>query len=264
MRHYADDAPAAERSEVSSTAANGESRRRVLYPRAGTLGGCTAHNAMIFVYPHNSDWDQLADLTGDRRGGPRRCAPTSSGWSTAATGRSSGFWRGSASNPTPPRLGRLAATREGDPARRRSATAICATPSSNRATPLRRTRRRAADRVAMASRAGAIPTTGDVIRRTPSASATAADDQEPPRVGARERLLDVAQAYPDRLTIETNALATRVLFDGTAGGRRRVSEGRPPVPRARARRRRAGETAQALRDARGDPRRAARSTRRSC
>ena len=37
----------------------------VWYPRAGTLGGCTAHNAMILVYPSNSDWDQLADLTGD-------------------------------------------------------------------------------------------------------------------------------------------------------------------------------------------------------
>jgi len=37
----------------------------VLYPRAGTLGGCTAHNAMILVYPHNADWDYIADLTGD-------------------------------------------------------------------------------------------------------------------------------------------------------------------------------------------------------
>ena len=37
----------------------------VLYPRAGTLGGCTAHNAMITVYPHNSDWDDIAKLTGD-------------------------------------------------------------------------------------------------------------------------------------------------------------------------------------------------------
>src|SRR3954462_15903793 len=37
----------------------------VLYPRAGTLGGCTAHNAMIFVYPHNADWDHIASLTGD-------------------------------------------------------------------------------------------------------------------------------------------------------------------------------------------------------
>src|SRR5262249_18992968 len=32
------------------------------------------------------------------------------------------------------------------------------------------------------------------------------------RAGARERVLDVAGRYPDRLTIELNALATRVLF----------------------------------------------------
>ena len=38
----------------------------VLYPRAGTLGGCTAHNAMILVYPHNADWDGIAHLTGDQ------------------------------------------------------------------------------------------------------------------------------------------------------------------------------------------------------
>ncbi|KAG9252569.1 alcohol dehydrogenase [Emericellopsis atlantica] len=37
----------------------------VLYPRAGTLGGCAAHNALITIYPHASDWDKLAKLTGD-------------------------------------------------------------------------------------------------------------------------------------------------------------------------------------------------------
>jgi choline dehydrogenase len=37
----------------------------VLYPRASALGGCTAHNAMIFMYPHDSDWDGIAELTGD-------------------------------------------------------------------------------------------------------------------------------------------------------------------------------------------------------
>ena len=37
----------------------------VLYPRAGCLGGCTAHNAMITVYPHNDDWDEIAKITGD-------------------------------------------------------------------------------------------------------------------------------------------------------------------------------------------------------
>ncbi|KAK0386813.1 hypothetical protein NLU13_6649 [Sarocladium strictum] len=37
----------------------------VLYPRSGTLGGCAAHNALITVYPHASDWNKLATLTGD-------------------------------------------------------------------------------------------------------------------------------------------------------------------------------------------------------
>lgn len=36
-----------------------------LYPRTGTLGGCTAHNALIAVYPHRSDFDNVATITGD-------------------------------------------------------------------------------------------------------------------------------------------------------------------------------------------------------
>ena len=37
----------------------------VWYPRAGTLGGCTAHNAMITVLPQDSDWNYIAQITGD-------------------------------------------------------------------------------------------------------------------------------------------------------------------------------------------------------
>jgi choline dehydrogenase len=37
----------------------------VFYPRAGALGGCTAHNAQIVVYPADEDWDGIANLTGD-------------------------------------------------------------------------------------------------------------------------------------------------------------------------------------------------------
>ncbi len=37
----------------------------IFYPRAGTLGGCTAHNAMITVYGHASDWDYIARITSD-------------------------------------------------------------------------------------------------------------------------------------------------------------------------------------------------------
>ncbi len=40
-------------------------RGGVLYPRAGALGGCTAHNALITLCPHESDWDAIADACGD-------------------------------------------------------------------------------------------------------------------------------------------------------------------------------------------------------
>ena len=46
--------------------ADASGRRGVLYPRASTLGGCTAHHAMILMAPHESDWNAIADLTGDR------------------------------------------------------------------------------------------------------------------------------------------------------------------------------------------------------
>ncbi|EED17822.1 choline dehydrogenase, putative [Talaromyces stipitatus ATCC 10500] len=38
----------------------------ILYPRAGTLGGCTAHNAMITVTAQDADWQYIADITGDK------------------------------------------------------------------------------------------------------------------------------------------------------------------------------------------------------
>src|SRR5262249_1125243 len=59
VRHYADDAQQACDPKFLPE------HDGVWYPRAGTLGGCTAHNAMIFVAPSPSDWNYLADLTGD-------------------------------------------------------------------------------------------------------------------------------------------------------------------------------------------------------
>jgi choline dehydrogenase len=37
----------------------------IFYPRAGTLGGCVTHNALILITPHASDWDGIASITGD-------------------------------------------------------------------------------------------------------------------------------------------------------------------------------------------------------
>jgi choline dehydrogenase len=38
----------------------------ILYPRGSALGGSTAVNAMVMVYPHDRDFDDIADATGDR------------------------------------------------------------------------------------------------------------------------------------------------------------------------------------------------------
>ncbi|KAL1849776.1 hypothetical protein Plec18167_008464 [Paecilomyces lecythidis] len=37
----------------------------ILYPRTGTLGGCSAHNAMITIYPFESDWNNIVSITGN-------------------------------------------------------------------------------------------------------------------------------------------------------------------------------------------------------
>jgi choline dehydrogenase len=42
----------------------------IVYPRAGTLGGCGSHNALISVYPHKSDWRYIESLTGDSSWSP--------------------------------------------------------------------------------------------------------------------------------------------------------------------------------------------------
>jgi choline dehydrogenase len=59
VRHYADSVRQAKDPKFSAA------RGGVLYPRAATLGGCTAHNAMIFMLPHDSDWEHIAQSTRD-------------------------------------------------------------------------------------------------------------------------------------------------------------------------------------------------------
>jgi len=66
VRHYTDDAQQAKDSKKVSV----DGRDTVWYPRAGTLGGCTAHNAMITVVPQDSDWDNIVNITGDASWAP--------------------------------------------------------------------------------------------------------------------------------------------------------------------------------------------------
>ncbi|KUI70353.1 Choline dehydrogenase, mitochondrial [Cytospora mali] len=44
----------------------GSKQLGIYYPRSGTLGGCAEHNALVGVLPPASDWDYIAEITGDK------------------------------------------------------------------------------------------------------------------------------------------------------------------------------------------------------
>ena len=85
VRHYADP-----RQQARDPKAGPEG---VFYPRAGTLGGCTAHNAMIFMAPHDADWNGIAALTGDPAGRRHACVAIFNASRIATIGRSGGCFR---------------------------------------------------------------------------------------------------------------------------------------------------------------------------
>lgn len=81
VRHYADDARQARDYKTSYTTPEGKLYTGLsppegskilgtLYPRTRTLGGCTAHNALVAIYPHRSDFQYVASLTGDASWAP--------------------------------------------------------------------------------------------------------------------------------------------------------------------------------------------------
>ena len=59
VRHYSDQTQQ-EKDTKFVPAENG-----ILYPRASTIGGCSVHNALMMVYPSNSDWENIVAVTGD-------------------------------------------------------------------------------------------------------------------------------------------------------------------------------------------------------
>jgi choline dehydrogenase-like flavoprotein len=70
VRHYADDVRQLRDPKYQVEQAAG--RKGVYYPRARTLGGCTAHYAMIIIRPHDSDWRAIRDVTGDPSWAPEK------------------------------------------------------------------------------------------------------------------------------------------------------------------------------------------------
>ncbi|TVY50637.1 Oxygen-dependent choline dehydrogenase [Lachnellula cervina] len=81
VRHYEDDARQELDYKLTYTTPDGaeytgldppagSTIKGVLYPRSATLGGCTAHNALVAVYPDQDDFQYVANLTGDASWSP--------------------------------------------------------------------------------------------------------------------------------------------------------------------------------------------------
>ena len=213
VRHYADNTQQ-ERDDKFYKVYDGKPVDGVLYPRAGTLGGCTAHNAMIMVYPHNADWDYVADLTGDpswRHNNMRRYFKRLenchyrpfyrllyrlTGWNPTWHGFS-GWLSTEVALP-------LAALKDNE------LVDIVAksvwTAYHKLATPLQR--------FFWFFQSKGDPDDWRLVKKNAIGVHYAPlSTRKHARNGTREFLLDTARRFPDRLKIELDALATEVLFD---------------------------------------------------
>jgi choline dehydrogenase len=70
VRHYQDQAR--QKKDPKYRVEQAAGRDGVYYPRARTVGGCTAHYAMIIIRPHDSDWEAIRNATGDETWAPRQ------------------------------------------------------------------------------------------------------------------------------------------------------------------------------------------------
>ena len=209
VRHYADD---------------GRQRRDpkcgehgVLYPRAGALGGCTAHNAMIFVAADDSDWDGIAALTGD------------ASWSSGNMRR---YWRRVENchyRPGWRLLARLGVDSTGH--------GWAGWLDTERALPRETVRDRELLRLVLRSARTVSISAAHPLRRLVTLLCGEGDPNDRSwgrrsfegvcftplstagheRRGARERVVDVAARHPERLRVELHALASRVIFDEQNG-----------------------------------------------
>jgi choline dehydrogenase len=205
----------------------------VFYPRAGTLGGCTAHNAMITIYGSDTDWQRIADETGDESWRPEvmrayferleRCRYRWRPWRLGKKGRLLTLAR---------RLPVLSYV-FGNPTRHGFEGWLCTT----RASPKLGIADRKLRRIILGSARKALRewlgrrltfVEGLWVWLDPNdwalhkhksglqglwlAPIAVADGK---RNGTRERIKAVAERAPDNLVVRTHALVTRVLFEGT-------------------------------------------------
>ena len=213
VRHYESDARQREDPKYRET---WDDRKvdGVLYPRAAALGGCTAHNALIFLYPHDADWDGIAELTGDRSWSARNMRRY---FQRLENCRHRPVYRWLAKlglDPTGHGWAGWLHTQRADirPVFRDRALAKVMKRSARRA--VREVGAADHPAVVAACRARPIPNDGRLVRQNAvGVGYLPLSTRDHARTGARERVLDVARRHPDRLRVELDALATRVLLD---------------------------------------------------
>lgn len=186
----------------------------VLYPRAGTLGGCTAHNALVMIYPHNADWDGIAELTGDPSWGADPMRTYFEKLENCHHRVPLYRWLS--------RLG-INLTRHGFEGWLQTEKAIprSALEDKDLMDVLHDSLKVAfhacaaqIDRDVWTLMGQADPNDWRLVRDNATGICyTPLTTRGHQRMGSRERVLEVAQKHPDRLTVVLNALATRVLFD---------------------------------------------------
>jgi choline dehydrogenase len=184
----------------------------VLYPRAGTLGGCTAHNAMILVYPHDEDWQDMADLTGDPSWRPdrmrryfqrlERCSYRPFQWLLSRVGIN------------PSRHGFDGWLRTELPCLSAQTAVEVFGPLFAEIVREFELEPNKLDKLRWFSQAGFDANDWRLVAQNSSGiRSVPLTTSRHRRVGTRERLLDVRRRTGGRLTIALDALATRVLFD---------------------------------------------------
>lgn len=194
--------------------------RGIFYPRGAGVGGSTRMNAMIFVRPDDVDWDHIAEVTGDDSWSAKNMQP---------------FLNRLEDNRYRPLLRLLHRVGQGldlKALQNLGGHGFDGWLETNRADPKLLLEDKQLLRMALKTvtwSLGNLGSLGDRVKRlltTFDPNDTLAQGTEGlvltpmsvtgdgRRNGPRDRLLDVAEAHPDRVEIRTGAKVDKVLLDG--------------------------------------------------
>lgn len=165
----------------------------ILYPRGAALGGSAAHNAMVWMYPHDVDFDRIAEATGDDSWAAENMRPYFQ--RVEACGYCTPMDYGRGTEGYIPASWQEEGVFSADPVLQQLATKGARKPSSYY------------EGNTLSDVNHPLVARGDT-----GAFATPQHNQQQVRVTIAERLMAIAEQYPERLHLYTGTLATRLLI----------------------------------------------------